>query len=69
MGPFRVKFPVTRLLVLLHGLRISPIATFDINFNHHVKLHVFFYPSELQKHDQERRPGNNFNYKQFKNSK
>ena len=42
---------VTTLLVLLHGLRISTIAKFDINLIIISNDTSIFYPSELPKHD------------------
>ena len=37
--------------------------------NHYVKWHVYFYPSELLKHDWQGRPRDKFIYKTFENSK
>ena len=47
---------VTTLLVLLHGLRISKIVTFDITLITMSNDTCIFYPSELLKHHQHGRP-------------
>ena len=60
---------VTTLLVLLHGLRISTIATFDVTLITMSNDTCIFYPSELLKHDRQGRPRDKFIYKKFKNSK
>ena len=57
------------MLVLLHGLRISTIATFDVNLITVSNDTGIFYPSELLKHDQQGRPRDKFIYKKFKNEK
>ena len=60
---------VTTLLVLLHGLRISTIATFYVTLITLSNDTCIFYPSELLKHDRQGRPRDKFIYKKFKNSK
>ena len=60
---------VITLLVLLHGLRISTIATFDVNLITVSNDTGIFYPSELLKHDQQGRPRDKFIYKKFKKYK
>ena len=60
---------VTTLLVLLHGLRLSTIATFHINLITMSNDTCIFYPFELLKHDRQGRPRDKFIYKKFKNSK
>ena len=60
---------VTTLLVLLHGLRISTIATFDINLISMSSDTCIFYPSELPKHGWQGRPRDKIIYKKFENSK
>ena len=60
---------VTTLLVLLHGLRICTIATFDINLITMSNDTCTFYPSELLTHDRQGRPRDKFIYKKLKNSK
>ena len=59
---------VTTLLVLLHGLRISTIATFDVNLITMSNDTCIFYPSELLKHDRQERPRDKIIYKRFENS-
>ena len=60
---------VTTLLVLLHGLRISTIATSDINLITMSNNTCIFYPSELLKHGRQGRPRDKIIYKKFGNSK
>ena len=57
---------VTTLLVLLHGLRINTIPTFDINLIALSNDTCIFYPSELLKHDQQGRLRDKIIYKKFK---
>ena len=57
------------MLVLLHGLRISTIATFDVTLITMSNDMCIFYPSELLKHDRQGRPRDEFIYKKFENSK
>ena len=59
---------IKTLLVLLHGFRISTIATFDINLITMSNDTCLFYPSELLKQDQQGRPKDKFLYKIFENS-
>ena len=51
---------VTTLLVLLHGLRISTIATSDINLVTLPHDMCSFYPSKLLKQDQQGRSREKF---------
>ena len=51
---------VTTLLVLLHGLRISTIPTFDINLITMSNDKCIFYLSEHLKHDQQGRLRENY---------
>ena len=60
---------VTTFLVLLHGLRISTTATFDVNLITVSNDTCIFYPSELLKHDRQGRSRDKFIYKKFENSK
>ena len=60
---------VTKLLVLLHGLRISTLATFDINQISMSNDTCNFYPSEPLKLDRQVRPRDKIIYKKFENSK
>ena len=57
------------MLLLLHGSRISTIATFDISLITMSNDTCIFYPSALLKHDQQRRPRDKIIYKKFENSK
>ena len=57
---------ITTLLVLLHGLRINTIPTFDINLIALSNDTCIFYPSELLKHDQQGRLRDKIIYKKFK---
>ena len=57
------------MLVLVHGLRISTIATFGINLITMSNDRCIFYPSELLKYDWQGRPRDNIIYKKFENSK
>ena len=59
---------VTTLLVLLHGLRISPTTTFDVNLITMSNDTCIFYPSELLKYDRQGRPRDKFIYKKFENA-
>ena len=56
------------MFVLLHGVRISTIATFDVNLITMSNDTCTFHPSELLKHDQQGRPRDKFIYKKFENS-
>ena len=60
---------VTTLLELLHGLRISTIATFDVTLITMSNDTCIFCPSEPLKHDRQGRPRDKFIYKKFENSK
>ena len=60
---------VTTLLVLLHGLRTSTIGTFGINLITMSNDTCIFYPSELLKHDRQRRSRYKIINKKFENSK
>ena len=60
---------VTTLLLLLHGLRISTIATFDVTLITMSNDTCIFYRSELLKPDRQGRPRDKFIYKKFENSK
>ena len=60
---------ISTILVLLHGLRINLIATFDINLITMSNDTCIFYPSELLKHDQQGRQRDKIIYKKLKRSK
>ena len=60
---------ITILLVLLHGLRISTIATFGINLITMSNGTCISYPSELLKHDRQGRPRDKNIYKKSENLK
>ena len=60
---------IIALLVLLHGLRISTIGTFDMNLINILNDTCICYACEPLKLDQQGRPRDEIIYKKFENSK